>query len=214
MSWVLTNAGMIGDLLLRHVWLSAIPLVVSFLVAVPAGWFASRHPRLRAVVLGAGSILYTIPSLPLFVIMPSLIGTDFLSPLNVLIALSIYGVAIMVRSATDAFASVAPDVLEGARATGHSDGQRAWTVQLPLAGPVLLAGLRVVSVSTISLVSVGSLIGVTSLGNLFTDGFHRDFVTEILTGVVATVALAVVFDLALVAAGRLLMPWRAAGATR
>lgn len=214
MRWVVSNIGMVTDLLVRHAWLSAIPVVVSFVLAVPLGWYASRHPRLRGGILGAGSILYTVPSLPLFVMMPSIIGTDFLSPLNVLIALSMYGVAIMVRSSTDAFTSVSAEVLEGARATGHSGRQRLLSVQLPLAGPVLLAGLRVVSVSTISLVSVGSLIGVTSLGNLFTDGFHRDFVTEILVGVVATVVLAVVFDLVIVGLGRALMPWRSKGAAR
>ena len=85
--------------------------------------------------------------------------------------------------------------------------QRAFRVALPLAGPVLLAGLRVVSVSTVSLVSIGALVGVSSLGSLFTDGLRRDFTTEIVVGVVLTVVLAVVFDAVLVLAGRLLMPW-------
>ena len=94
----------------------------------------------------------------------------------------------MVRSASDAFGSVSPAVLDSATAAGFSPAGARFRVELPLAGPVLLAGLRVVAVSTVSLVSVGALIGVSSLGSLFTDGYSRDFTTEILVGVVATVA--------------------------
>ncbi len=207
MTWAWENRELILDLTLRHIWLSAVPLVLGFVIAVPIGWYASRHRRLRGPVLGAGSILYSIPSLPLFVIMPGIIGTGFLSPLNVVIALTIYAAAIMVRSSTDAFTSVSPAVLDAATATGYSPGQRGLAVELPLAGPVLLAGLRVISVSTVSLVSVGAIIGVSSLGSLFTDGFRRSFTTEIVVGVVGIVILALVFDLLLVLAGRLLMPW-------
>jgi osmoprotectant transport system permease protein len=145
----------------------------------------------------------------LFVILPGIIGTGFLSPWNVVIALTIYAAAIMVRSSTDAFTSVSPGVLDAATATGYSSGQRGLMVELPLAGPVLLAGLRVVSVSTVSLVSVGAIIGVSSLGSLFTDGFRRSFTTEILVGVAGIAVLALLFDLLLVLAGRLLMPWAA-----
>jgi osmoprotectant transport system permease protein len=214
MTWAIENFDMIAELALRHVWLSAVPIVIGFVLALPIGWFANRHPRLRGTLLGTGSVLYTIPSLPLFVIMPGIIGTGFLSPLNVIIALGIYAVAIMVRSASDAFAAVSAAVVDAARAAGYSPRQLVLRVQLPLAGPVLLAGLRVVSVSTVSLVSVGSLIGVTSLGTLFTDGFSRGFTTEIVVGVVATVVVAVVFDLLLVLGGRALLPWTRAAAAR
>ena len=207
MTWAWDNRGTILDLTLTHAWLSALPLVIGFLLALPVGWYASRHARLRGSLLSVGSVLYSIPSLPLFVILPGLIGTGFLSPANVVIALTVYAAAIMVRSATDAFTSVSPAVLDAATATGYSARQRGLAVELPLAGPVLLAGLRVVSVSTVSLVSVGALIGVSSLGTLFTDGFNRDFTTEIVVGVIGIVVLAVVFDALLVTAGRLLMPW-------
>jgi osmoprotectant transport system permease protein len=207
MSWAWDNRAYILDLALTHAWLSALPVVFGFAIAVPAGRFASRHRRLRGSLLSAGGILYSIPSLPLFVILPGIIGTGFLSPWNVVIALTIYAAAIMVRSSTDAFMSVSPNVLDAATATGYSSGQRGLTVELPLAGPVLLAGLRVVSVSTVSLVSVGALIGVSSLGSLFTDGYRRDFTTEILVGVAGIAVLAVLFDLLLVLAGRVLMPW-------
>jgi osmoprotectant transport system permease protein len=207
MTWAWDNRSTILDLTLTHAWLSALPLMIGFLLALPVGWYASRHPRLRGSLLSVGSVLYSIPSLPFFVILPGLIGTGFLSPANVVIALTVYAAAIMVRSATDAFTSVSPAVLDAATATGYSSRQRGIAVELPLAGPVLLAGLRVVSVSTVSLVSVGALIGVSSLGTLFTDGFNRDFTTEIVVGVVGIVVLAVVFDALLVTAGRILMPW-------
>ena len=200
MTWAWENRELVLDLALRHAWLSLVPIVVGFLVALPIGFYASRHPRARGGLLGTVSILYTIPSLPLFVILPGILGTGFLSPLNVVIALSIYAAAIMVRSASDAFTSVSPAVLDAASATGWSTRQRGLGVELPLAGPVLLAGLRVVSVSTVSLVSVGALIGVSSLGSLFTDGYARNFTTEIVVGVVGIIALALLF-------GRLLMPW-------
>jgi osmoprotectant transport system permease protein len=211
MSWLFDNFDYVRSLTVRHLWLSAIPIVLGFVIALPIGWYANRHRRLRGALLSAGSILYTIPSLPLFVIIPSVIGLGILSPVNVIVALTIYAVAIMVRSASDAFGSVSPAVLDAASAAGYSSAQRALRVELPLAGPVLLAGLRVVSVSTVSLVSVGALIGVSSLGSLFTDGYNRNFTTEILIGVGATVLVALLFDLVLVVLGRVLLPWSSVG---
>ena len=210
MKWLFDNFDYVWSLTRRHVWLSAVPIVLGFVIALPIGWYANRHPRLRGTLLSAGSILYTIPSLPLFVIIPGIVGLGILSPLNVVIALTIYAVAIMVRSASDAFGSVSAAVLDSASAAGFSPAQRALRVELPLAGPVLLAGLRVVSVSTVSLVSVGALIGVSSLGSLFTDGYNRSFTTEILIGIGATVLVALFFDLVLVLLGRILLPWASA----
>lgn len=207
MTWAWENREQVLDLTLTHAWLSVVPMLLGFAIALPVGWYASRHQQLRGFLLSVGSVLYSIPSLPLFVILPGIIGTGFLSPLNVVVALTIYAAAIMVRSATDAFTSVSPAVLDAATATGYSWRQRGFTVELPLAGPVLLAGLRVVSVSTVSLVSVGALIGVSNLGSLFTDGYRRDFTTEILIGVAGIVLLALLFDALLLLAGRLLMPW-------
>jgi osmoprotectant transport system permease protein len=207
MEWVWANRADLAALTLTHAWLSAVPVIVGLIVSVPIGWWVSRHPRVGGVVLGLGNVLYTIPSLALFVILPGILGTGFLSPINVVVALSIYAIALLVGTSANAFASVSPTVLDAATASGYSDAGRGLRVELPLAGPVLLAGLRVASVSTVSLVSVGALIGVSSLGSLFTDGFRRDFTTEIVVGVVATVVLALIFDLVLVVAGRLLLPW-------
>lgn len=214
MRWFDVPMVQVLHLTLRHVWLSAIPIAVGFVVALPIGWYANGHPRLRGALLSTGSAFYTIPSLPVFVILPGLLGTGFLSPVNVVVALSIYAIAIMIRSASDAFGSVSPAVLDAASASGYSASQRALRVQLPLAGPVLLAGLRVVAVSTVSLVSVGAIIGVSSLGTLFTDGYNRNFTAEVVMGVGATVLLALAFDAALVVLGRLLMPWASLGRPR
>ena len=190
-------------------WLSLIPIVLGFLIALPIGWYASRHRRLRGILLSLGSVLYTIPSVALFVLLPVVIGTNYLDPINVVIALTMYAVAIMVRSATDAFSSVSLAVLDAATANGFAATGRALRVELPLAGPVLLAGLRVVAVSTVSLVSVGALTGVSNLGSLFTDGFQRGYNSEIFTGMLLIVIIAVLLDGLLVVAGRLLMPWSA-----
>jgi osmoprotectant transport system permease protein len=146
-------------------------------------------------------------------ILPSILGTGFLDATNVVVALTVYAVAIMVRSSSDAFESVSPAVLDAATASGFAAAGRAFRVELPLAGPVLLAGLRVVAVSTVSLVSVGALIGVNNLGSLFTEGYRTDNNPEILTGVVGIVAVALLFDLLLVVGGKLLMPWVGAART-
>lgn len=210
MTWLLDNFDYVWDLTVKHIVLSVIPIVTGFVIAVPIGWYGSRHRRLRGFFLSAGSVLYSIPSLPLFVILPTIIGTGILDPANVVVALAIYAAAIMVRSATDAFASVSPAVLDAATSSGFSSTGRALKVELPLAGPVLLAGLRVVSVSTVSMVSIGALIGVSSLGSLFTNGFQRGFTTQIVIGVVATILVAFLLDALLLLSGRLLMPWTSA----
>jgi osmoprotectant transport system permease protein len=206
-SWLWSNFGLVWDLTVAHVVLSAFPIIIGFIVSLPIGWVANRYHAGRGVLLTISGILYAIPSLPLFVAMPVLIGTKILNPVNVVVALSIYAVALMVRSVADALASVSGDVLQSATAVGFSTWQRFWTVELPLAGPVLLAGLRVVSVSTVSLVSIGALVGVSSLGNLFTDGLNRSFNDEVVIGIVAIMIVAAVFDTVLVLLGRLLMPW-------
>jgi osmoprotectant transport system permease protein len=158
-------------------------------------------------VLTLAGLLFTIPSLALFVVLPPLLGISFLSPLNLTIALTIYVVAIMSRSVSDALSSVDPDIRLSATAIGFGAWRRFWTVEFPLSGPVVLAGLRVAAVSTISLVPVGILIGVESLGYLFTNGYQRKIVPEILVGVVMVVVLALLVDALLVLLGRVLLPW-------
>lgn len=207
MAWVADNAWLIIQLTVDHIGLSLIPIVLGSLLSIPIGWFANRFALTRGAVLGVVGVLYTIPSLALFVLLPPLLGIPLLSPANVIIALVIYAVAIMVRSVADAFGSIDPGALRAATALGYGPWQRFFQVELPLAGPVLLAGVRVVAVSTVSLVTVGVLVGVQSLGYLFTDGFQRRIEEEILAGILMTLAVAALFDAALIGLGRLLMPW-------
>ncbi|MGB3187711.1 MAG: ABC transporter permease subunit [Ornithinimicrobium sp.] len=207
MNWTLDNLDLIWELTLNHARLSIIPILVSFFLAIPLGWIAIRSSTLRTIVITGTSLLYTIPSLPLFVILPLVIGTLVLSDINLVVALCIYGVAIMARSAADAFASVDATTLDASTAIGFSPLSQFFRVQLPLAGPVLLAGIRVVSVSTIALVSVGVIIGSRNLGYLFTNGRQRGILEEVSVGIIISLLLALLFDLIIVYVGRVLMPW-------
>ena len=207
MTWVLNNLELIGSRTLSHLLLAIPAIVASFVLALPLGWVANRYRWSRATLLTAAGLLYAIPSLPLFVVLPSVLGFGVRDRINVIVALTLYGLALMVRSAADALASVGMPVVLSSTALGYSAAGRFFAVELPLAGPVLLAGLRVVSVSTISLVTVSSLLGVDNLGLLFVDGFQRGIIAEVLTGIMATVALALIVDGLLVLAGRALMPW-------
>lgn len=210
MNWVVNNWMLVLELSLEHIRLSIVPIVLGFIVSIPLGWLAYRFKLSRGLLLTTAGLLYTIPSLALFVILPPLLGISFLSELNLTIALGVYVVAIMTRSVSDALGSVDPAVKLSAVAVGFSSWGRFWKVEFPLAGPVMLSGLRVAAVSTISLVTVGILIGVDSLGYLFTNGSQRRIVSEIFTGVVMVMIIALVVDTVLVRLGRWLMPWSVA----
>ncbi len=207
MQWLWENRDLVFDLSLEHVRLSVIPIIVGFIACIPLGWLANRFRVTRSIQLTLFGILFTIPSLAFFITLPSILGTKILDPINVVVALTIYAIAIMVRGAADAFASVSRDVIQSATAVGFSSVSRFWTVEFPLAGPVLLANLRVVSVTTVSLLSVGALVGNGALGYLFINGYQRDFPTEVMIGIVFTLIIAIVFDQILVGIGRILMPW-------
>jgi len=207
MDWLGKNWELVIGLSWVHVGLSIVPVVVGLLVALPMGWVSFRYKRVGRFLVPASGLLYTVPSLPLFIALPVILGTAILDPANLIVGLTIYAVALLVRQIVDALASVSNDVRQASVAMGYSSWQRFWRVELPLAGPVLLSGLRVVAVSTVSLVSIGSVIGVTSLGYLFLNGFKRGIPAEVLVGVIATVIIAFIFDGALVLLGRFLLPW-------
>ena len=211
MSWTFNNLDLILELTLNHVRLAIVPILLSFALSIPLGWLATRNNVLRGIVITGGSLLFTIPSLPLFVILPLVIGSRVLDDINLIVALTIYGVAIMARSAADALASVDRQTVDAATAVGYSPARRFLRVELPLAGPVLLAGIRVVSVSTIALVSVGVIIGSRNLGYLFQNGKQRGILEEVVVGIVVSLLIALVFDLVIVVLGRLLMPWNTSG---
>ncbi|WP_018297310.1 ABC transporter permease [Corynebacterium lubricantis] len=209
--WIVENFPRIAGLAWEHLLLTVPAVLAAFLIALPIGWAAHRYRRLRDVIVTLTSALYVIPSLALFILLPLVLGTSMLSPVNVVVAMTLYGLALQVRSSTDAFDTVPGDVRQSAVAMGYSTVRRVLTVDFPLAGPVILSGLRVVTASTISLVSVGALIGVHSLGTLFTEGFQRNFPTQIMAGLIGTVVLAIICDLILVLSGKVLMPWTRKG---
>ncbi len=207
MEWVLSHASQLLALTAMHAYQALLPLAIGLVLSLGLGKLAAAHPRVRPFVLGLGSVLFTIPSLALFVVLPVLLGTRILDVANVIVALTIYAVALLVQFSTSAFLSVDRAPLEAADAMGYTPIRRFVGVELPLALPVLFSGARVVAVSSIAGVSVGALIGVPNLGYLFRDGLNKDFPAEIIAGLVLTVALALVVDLVLVGIQRLATPW-------
>lgn len=209
MSWVAANLPLIASYLVAHLAQALPAIAASLVLAVPIARLAQRVPWLRGILVSGSSLLYAIPSLALFVILPVILGTGIRDTVNVVVALTLYGLALLVPSTVGALESVDRAVVDAAAAMGMGRTRRFLAVELPLAGPTVLAGLRVVTVSTISLTTVGAVLGVRSLGFLFTDGFQRGLTAEIITGVVVTAALALLLDLAVLLAGRLVLPWTA-----
>ncbi|EGD41528.1 proline/glycine betaine ABC transporter, permease protein [Nocardioidaceae bacterium Broad-1] len=208
MSWFVEHLPAVLALTWRHVYLAGVPLLLGLLVAVPLGWLARRYRVLYPLLIAGTGLLYTIPSLALFILMPLFIGTKILDPVNVVLAMTIYTVALLVRTVADGLGAVPDSVNQAATAMGFGRVRRLFMVELPLAVPVISAGLRVAAVSNVSIVSVAAIIGVPQLGLLFTDGFRRNFMEPILVGVVACVLLALVFDLLIIAGTRLITPWQ------
>lgn len=207
MEWAIANLGRILSLAGQHLVLAVVPLALGLVVSLPLAQLVRRRPVWRTTLLTVSSVLYTVPSLALFIILPVVLGTRILDPINVIVALTVYAVALLMRSALDSLDSVDGELSLAAEALGHTAVTRYFQVDLPLSLPVLVAGLRAISVSNISLVSVAALVGMPNLGILFTEGLQRDFVTEIVVGLVAILVLALVMDLVLVLLGRLLSPW-------
>ena len=207
MTWLLNNLGRVGELLATHTLLALSAIVAAAVLSVPLGRLAVGSRRVGGVVLSALALLYAVPSLPMLVVIPVILGIPVRSPLNMVIVLTLYGISVLVTQVAEAFRSLPEDVVEAANALGVDPWRRFWQVELPLAVPVLIAGLRVVAASTVSLVTVGALVGVQSLGTLFTDGFQRQLVESLLIGLGATLLLALVFDLLVVLFGRALTPW-------
>jgi len=187
-------------------------IVIGVIVALPLGYLAVRREWLYQPIVTITGVLYSIPSLALFVVLPVIIGTKVLSPLNIIVALAIYTVALLVRSVADALRSVDRNVTQAATAMGYRPVKRLFGVDLPIALPVMLAGLRVATVSNISLVSVGAIIGVGGLGALFTRGLQLRFAEPIIVGIVLSVLLAAVCDSLIVLAQRYFTPWARVGA--
>ena len=207
MNYLVDNFGKVWDLTRTHLYLALVPLLIGLVLAIPIGAAIQNVRWLRRTTLAVASVLFTIPSLALFVTIPAVVGLQVLDPLNVVIALSVYATALLVRAVPEALDSVSPAVIDAADAMGFTPLRRTLTVDLPLAIPVLVASIRVVTVTNISLVSIGSLIGIGGLGQLFTQGYSRNYPDEIVAGIIAIVVLALAFDAALYLLGRWATPW-------
>ncbi len=210
LDWIASNlrAGQdIVGLLGLHLYLALVPVVAGLVLAIPIGYLVSLTRAGAGPLLAGFGIVYSIPSVALFVALPLLLGTQILDTINIVVALTVYTLALLVRSVVDGFRSVPEEPRQAAQAMGMGTVRRVATVELPLAMPVVFAGLRVVTVSNIALVSVGAVIGSGALGQLFDLGLRQGFYTPIIVGIVLIVALALLFDGIILLLQRWLLPW-------
>lgn len=198
----------------QTLWLAAVPVAVGLLISLPIGWIAARLRWTYPPLITLAGLIYTVPSIVLFLLLPGILGTKILDAVNVAVALTLYCVALLVRVVADGLMSVSEDTLAAASAMGYTTRQRLLAVQFPLAVPVIGAGLRVAAVSNVSLVAVASTLGVTQLGKLFTIGNNNNQTTPIWLGLIMFVLVALVFDGAILLAVRLATPWRRVTAAR
>jgi osmoprotectant transport system permease protein len=209
--YLLTHLDTAWALMVLHLRLSLIPVLIGLLIAVPLGALVQRTTVLRRLTTVTASIIFTIPSLALFVVLPLIIPTRILDEANVIVALTLYTTALLVRAVPEALDAVPAPVRDSATAIGYRPLVRMLKVELPLSIPVLIANLRVVAVANISMVSVGSVIGIGGLGTWFTEGYQADKSDQIVAGIIAIFVLAVVVDTLIMVAGRMATPWVRAG---
>jgi osmoprotectant transport system permease protein len=192
----------------QHLELTVVSVLLGVLIAFPLALVARRLPRLEAGILAVTTALYTIPSLAL---LPLLVPFTGLSATTVVIGLALYALTILVRSMLEGLRSVPEEVRESATGLGYGATRLLFLVELPLALPVVMAGLRVATVSTVALTTVGSLVSYGGLGNLIKDGVTTNFRAELMTASILCVVLAVVLDVVIVAAQWLMTPWTRGG---
>ena len=202
--WLDRNVDTVLEDLQEHIEIALVALLLGALIAFPIGLIAYRWRVTYGPILALTQILYTVPSLALFVLLINAVG---LGQTPVIIGLTIYSLVILVRNLVEGLRSVPKETIDAATAMGFRQTRRLFAVELPIALPAIIAGLRLAAVSNISLVSVGALIGTGGLGQLFIHGFQIDNPIEVWTGIVVTLALALVVDLLIVGGGRLLTPW-------
>jgi osmoprotectant transport system permease protein len=207
-TWVVANLDRIGELLVEHIYLTLVAVGIGLVISFALALAIRRAPRLYGPVIGITGTLYAIPSLALFALLVPLTGIG--TVLTAEIALVSYTLLILTRNIVEGLNGVPADAVEAAHGMGFSPAQRLLRVELPLALPVIIAGLRIATVTTVGLVTVTALIGLGGLGYLIvTIGIQRGSfgLTQTLTGVVLAVGLAVLADLALLALQRRLTPW-------
>ncbi|OBA83337.1 ABC transporter permease [Mycobacterium sp. 1164966.3] len=215
MHYLLTHLPDAWALTVVHLRLALLPVLIGLAIAVPLGMLVQRAPTPRRLTTATASVVFTIPSLALFVALPMIIGTRILDEANVMVALTAYTAALLVRAVLEALDAVPAQVRDAATAVGYPTITRMLKVELPLSIPVLVAGLRVVVVTNIAMVSVGSVIGIGGLGTWFTEGYQANKSDQIVAGIIALFSLAIVIDVLIDLIGRLATPWeRAARAHR
>jgi len=191
-----------------------LPVVVGLAISLPLGYVAHRYRWTYPPIISITGLLYTIPSIALFVIVPPVLGLKALDPKQVPIALTVYSVALLTRVVADGLNSVSAETRMAATAMGYGQLRRLVSVELPIAVPVIAAGLRVATVSNVSLVAIAGTIGMNNLGRLFDIGNQLStpdpYYPPIVLGIVLCVLLALSFDAAIVLGTRLLTPWRRA----
>jgi osmoprotectant transport system permease protein len=192
------------DATVEHIWITVASVLLGVVVAFPLALLARRLPRLESTILGVSTGIYTIPSLALF---PLLVPFTGLSASTVVIGLALYALTILVRAILEGLRAVPDEVRESATGLGYGATKLLFRVELPLALPVIMAGLRVATVSTVALTTVGSLVAYGGLGNLIKDGVNTNFRAELLAAAVLCVVLAVVLDVVIVLLQRVLTPW-------
>lgn len=214
LAWIRSNIGDIAANLGLHVILSFAPVLIALVIALPAGYLLHRTGRTANVWVALIGLLYAIPSVALFVAMPLLLGTQILDPVNIVIALAVYAFALLIRNVVDGFRRVDESVRLSADAMGYGTLRRVLTVELPLAMPVVFSGLRVVTVSTIAMVSVGAVIGNGALGQYFDLGFRQNFLTPVFVGIILIMVLALLADALILLIQRIALPWFGLGTRR
>jgi osmoprotectant transport system permease protein len=204
-SYVTGNGPAILGYLGEHVRLTVLAVLIGTVIALPLAVVGRRFRWLAAPLLGVSTIVYTIPSLALFAVLAPVTG---LSTTTVLIGLVLYSLVILVRNFLAGLVSVPDDVREAARGMGYGSARMFWQVELPLAVPAFMAGLRIATVSTVALTTVGVIVGHGGLGQLIVGGFAANFYrAEIVTGALGCVLLALLADLLLAGLERAVTPW-------
>jgi osmoprotectant transport system permease protein len=206
LSYLRDNHAEVVDALQQHVILTVETIVIGLLVSFPLALLAHRYRWLQAPVIGFTGVLYTIPSLALFAFLAPFTG--YISSRTVLIGLVLYALLILVRNILAGLDGVPDEVREAAQGMGYGPGRMLWSVELPVALPAVMAGVRVATVSTIALVTVGVIVGNGGLGALILAGFQNNaYHAQIMTASVLTVGLGLTADLLLAGLTRLLTPW-------
>jgi osmoprotectant transport system permease protein len=206
-SWeyVRQNINTLTDALEQHVFLTVTTVLVAAAISIPLAILANKVTWLTGPILAFSGILYTIPSLALFAFLGPTFG---LTRTTVLIGLVMYALLIIVRNTLTGLRQVPAEVLDSARGMGYGPVGLLWRIELPLAMPGILTGLRIATVSTVALVTVGQIVGFGGFGNVIITGFNFNYYKpQIMAGTIGCLGLALIFDLILIGAGRLVMPW-------